>query len=144
MAEFGRELRLVREARGVSLDTLSAETKVQTRHFEALEQGDFHELPGGVFRRGILRAYLKALQLEEQPWMVRFDESVAENARTLGLPLEPKEDAWATFATNVKRNRMQTRRATGVRWLGVILFALILAASTWAVWERVVAPRLSQ
>jgi cytoskeletal protein RodZ len=144
MAEFGRELRLVREARGVSLDTLSAETKVQMRHFEALEQGEFHELPGGVFRRGILRAYLQALQLEEQPWMLRFDESVAENARALGLPMEPKEDAWVTFATNVKRNRTQTRQGTRMRWLGVILFALILAVSSWAVWKHLLAPRLYQ
>jgi len=144
MAEFGTELRLVREARGVSLDTLSAETKVQTRHFEALEQGEFHELPGGVFRRGILRAYLQALQVEEQPWLLRFDESVAEHARSLGLPMEPKEDAWVTFATNVKRNRTQTRRSTRMRWLGVIVFALMLGVGSWAVWVRLLAPRLSQ
>lgn len=74
MTGFGEALRFERERRGISLHALSAETKVQPRHFLALEQDAFGELPGGVFRRGILRAYLHALELEEQEWVPRFDQ----------------------------------------------------------------------
>jgi cytoskeletal protein RodZ len=134
MAAFGEELRRQRDARGVALDVMSAETKVQARYLEALEHGDFHKLPGGVFRRGILRAYLKALGLEEQEWLPRFDASVAENARAHGLSACQDEDAWVTFAYNVKKNRNHQKQTYGWRWAGVLAIALLLGAGGWAVW----------
>jgi cytoskeletal protein RodZ len=135
MRAFGDELRLERETRGVSLDALSAQTKVNTRHLLALESGHFHELPGGVFRRGILRAYVKALGLEEAEWLPRFEASVADNARRLGLQAEPEEDAWVTFASNVKKNRVRQRPSTLRRWLGVLVLAILLAVAGWALWH---------
>ncbi len=135
MGVFGDQLRVERENRGFSLAALSAQTKVNSRHLEALEAGHFHELPGGVFRRGILRAYLNALGLEESDWLPRFEASVAENARKRGLQAEPEEDAWVTFASNVKKNRGGNRRSTTGRWLGVLMLALLLAMAGWALWH---------
>jgi cytoskeletal protein RodZ len=131
---FEDELRLERESRGMSLEGLSAQTKVNLRHLQALEAGRFHELPGGVFRRGIVRAYLKALRLEESDWLPRFEAGLADNARRLGLKAEPDEDAWVTFASNVKKNRVRQRQSTARRWLGVLLLAAVLAMAGWAVW----------
>ena len=135
MGAFEHELRLERERRGMSLELLSAQTKINPRHLEALESGRFHELPGGVFRRGILRAYLKALDLEETHWLPRFDTSVADNAQRLGLKADPEEDAWVKFASNVKKNRMRQRQSTRGRWLGVLLLAALLAVAGWALWH---------
>jgi cytoskeleton protein RodZ len=134
MAGFGEELRLEREGRGISLEDLSAETKVQPRYFEALEQGEFHELPGGVFRRGIVRAYLSGLRLEETAWMSRFEASAAEHARRRGENSDADAEAWVTFATNVKRNRSEQRRTTGWRWLGVGALLLVVGSGGWALW----------
>jgi len=134
MAGFGEELRLEREGLGVSLETLSAETKIQPRYFEALEQGEFHELPGGVFRRGIVRAYLNGLHLDETAWMPRFEASAAEHARRRGENQEVDAEAWVTFATNVKRNRSERRRTTGRRWLGVGALAVVVGSGGWALW----------
>ncbi len=135
MAAFGEELRRERERRGLSLLGLSEQTKVNPRYFEALERGDFHELPGGVFRRGIFRAYLNALALEETEWLPRFETNVAENARTRGLSVVSPEDAWVTFASNVKKNRQGERRSTAIRWSGVILLAVLLVFAAWALWH---------
>jgi len=134
MTGFGEELRVEREGRGVSLEALSAETKVQTRHFEALERGEFHELPGGVFRRGILRSYLNALGLDEQEWMPRFDASVAENARSRGLSAVSEDEAWVTFASNVKKNRTPPRRRSAIRWAGVTGLLAVVGLAAWALW----------
>ncbi len=135
MAAFGDDLRAEREQRGVSLDGLSVLTKISTRHLESLEREQFHQLPGGIFRRGILRAYLNALGLSESEWLPRFESSVAENARRLGLKAEPEEDAWVTFASNVKKNRVANRQSTTGRWLGVVLLAALLAVAGWALWH---------
>ena len=65
-AEFGERLRAERERIGITLETMSAQTKVNLRHLEALERGDYRVLPGGVFRRGFVRAYLKAVGLDRR------------------------------------------------------------------------------
>jgi cytoskeletal protein RodZ len=135
MSEFGKKLRLAREDRGVSLTALTAETKVNLRLLEALEEGNFHELPGGVFRRGILRAYLKALDLDEAEWLPEFEAGVQENARQHGLKTEADEEAWVTFASNVKKNRMRQQERTGWRWAGLLLLLAILLLAGWAVWH---------
>ncbi len=135
MSGFGEELRLEREGRGVSLEWLCAETKVQPRHFSALERGEFHELPGGVFRKGIVRAYLHALSLEEDAWMPKFDASFAAHTQARGEQPIPAEEAWVEFASNVKKNRVETRQRNGLRWAGVFLLLALLALAGWALWH---------
>ena len=58
MERFCDELRWEREQRKVSIEAICEETKISARHLLALEAGEYSELPGGVFRKGILRSYL--------------------------------------------------------------------------------------
>lgn len=141
-AGFGEGLRSERERRGVSLASLSAQTKVNPRHLEALEQGDYRVLPGGVFRRGIVRAYLASVGLDEHEWMPRFQASYEAHARALGVATENDPEGWATFAANVKRNRSTPKPKTALRWLGVLALFLILLAATWALWHFLLRARL--
>ena len=134
---FGEELRSERERRGVSIERLCADTKVNLRFIEALERGDYRALPGGVFRRGFVRAYLKAVGLDEETWLPRFDASYAELVQSLGIDSEQAAEDWATFAVNVKRNRGAPRRRLAKRWLGVLLMLSVLAAAVWSVWHFV-------
>ena len=139
---FGEDLRTERERRGISIERLCADTKVNRRFIEALERGDYRELPGGVFRRGFVRAYLKAVGLDETDWMARFEQSYAALARSLGISAENQEDDWATFAVNVKRNRGASKRQSWKRWLGVLAMLLALIAASWAVWHYMLKDRI--
>jgi cytoskeleton protein RodZ len=134
MAGFGEQLRLERERQGMSLLSISAETKVQTRYFEALERDELQELPGGVFRRGILRSYLGALGMDEATWMPGFDQLIADQARLTGQRVESPEQAWVTFATNVKRSRIQQKKSSHWRWAGVLVLFAVVAGGCWALW----------
>ena len=67
MERFCDDLRWEREQRKISIETICDKTKVSSRHLLALEAGQYGELPGGVFRKGIVRSYLGALGLEESP-----------------------------------------------------------------------------
>lgn len=142
MATFGQELREERERRGLSLEILCAQTRVQQRYLTALEQDDYAALPGGVFRKGIVRAYLTAAGLAEEDWLPRFQQSFDEHARQAGGPVAPGTDDWAAFAENVRRNRVGTGRRSSVRWLGVLVLFLVLAAAAWAVWQFLLRNRL--
>jgi cytoskeletal protein RodZ len=132
MKRFGDELRLEREQKRVTLETICAVTKVSVRHLEALESGHYSELPGGVFRKGILRSYLSALGLEESPWMERFETTLRESgaAQTDG-------DDWVEFAENVRRNRGGIESGTGSRWVGVAAMGGTLVMLGWGVWKFV-------
>jgi cytoskeletal protein RodZ len=134
MAEFGEGLRSERERRGMSLEAICAETKVSPRHLAALEREDYKALPSGVFRRGIVRAYLRSLGLDEQVWMPRFEASYGARMGTRS-DSGPDEAALATFALNVKKNRGAQRRSQTARWIGVMLLGLLVAATGWAVWN---------
>jgi cytoskeleton protein RodZ len=137
MERFCDELRWEREQRDVSVETICAETKVSPKHVEALESGDFGELPGGVFRKGILRSYLKVLGLDEAPWMARFEASLIAGGFT-----DSAGSDWTEFAENVRRMRVSTRPHTERRWLGVAGMFVLLALCGWLVWTLVVRPRV--
>lgn len=143
MTGFGEQLRFQREQLGVSIESLCAATKVQQRHLLALEQEDYRALPGGVFRRGIVRAYLTAAGLDETTWMPRFEQSYHEQARRLGLESPSDSAAWATFAENVKRNRVPVAQSNSLRWLGVLALLLALLAGAWALWHYVLRFRIA-
>jgi cytoskeleton protein RodZ len=138
MERFCDELRLERERRQITLDTICAVTKVSPRHLKALEAGEYTELPGGVFRKGIVRSYLKVLGLEESSWLERFEASLRE----CGLEEHPSED-WVEFAENVRRNRgHMDGPSTRPRWVGVAAMVAMLAALGWSVWRFVLHGRL--
>ena len=115
---------------------------MQQKYLEALEHDDFGALPGGVFRKGIFRAYLSATGLEEADWMPRFEQSLEADARSRGLDPEQKDQEWAAFAENVRRNRVHAGRQNSFRWLGVLVLLLLLAAAAWATWRFLIRPRL--
>src|SRR5260370_22939108 len=107
-------LRWERERRKVSSETIREVTKVSSRHVLALEAGEYAQLPGGVFRKGIVRSYLKVLGLDEVPWIERFEASLRES----GAAASDDED-WVEFAENVRRNRGRMDNGTSLRWMDV-------------------------
>ena len=141
-AGFGKALRAERERRGVTLAALCAETKVGENHIQALEQEDYAALPGGVFRRGIVRAYLKTVGLDESEWMLRFQTSYDQQMQALGKDKELDEAAWETFADNVRKARKVNSGGGNLRWLGVLALFLVVIAAAWLLWFYVLRSRL--
>jgi cytoskeleton protein RodZ len=137
MERFCDELRCERERRKVSIETICEETKVSSRHLLALEAGEYGQLPGGVFRKGIVRSYLGALGLDEERWIERFEASLRESgaAGTEG-------NDWIEFAENVRRNRAAIQPPTATRWMGVGIMLASLAALGWGVWKFALHGRL--
>jgi cytoskeleton protein RodZ len=140
LAAFGEDLRRAREERGVAVEAICEATKVSPKHIRALEAGEFADMPGGVFRRGFVRSYLRVLGLDEGDWMPRFEQS----CREIGMG-DPAGMEWATFAENVKNSRGVSARRAGFRRLALGLLVVLLALAGWTVWRvrthRSVLPR---
>lgn len=72
MASFGENLQREREMRGVTLQEISAATKIGVRFLHALETEDFGQLPGGIFTRSFIRAYARYLGLDEERVLAEY------------------------------------------------------------------------
>ena len=73
MFEIGSSLREARERRDLSYGQVEAETAIRTRYIRALEDEDFHILPGPTYTKGFLRAYAEYLGLDGQPFVDEFN-----------------------------------------------------------------------
>jgi cytoskeletal protein RodZ len=60
----GDRLRDARELRGLDLYRVERDTKIRHKFLEALEAGEYAELPGDVYARGFLRNYASYLGLD--------------------------------------------------------------------------------
>lgn len=60
----GSRLRAAREARGLSMGQVAAQTRISQRALAALENGDFAALPGRTYAIGFARTYARAVGLD--------------------------------------------------------------------------------
>jgi transcriptional regulator with XRE-family HTH domain len=64
--EIGEQLRVAREARGLTLEQVAAETRLPQRHLVTMEAGDFAALPGRTYAVGFAKTYAKAVGLDPE------------------------------------------------------------------------------
>ncbi len=120
---FGEHLRRERELRGVTLDEITAATRIGTRYLEAFENEQWDRLPGGVFNRGFVRSIAHFLGLDEENLLAEYMHA------TNGLT---KPSSWASQthpASEPDRRWMQ---------LVVLLLVVIVLASGggWLGWRH--------
>ena len=66
MTNFGTNFKKARESRGIPLGQIAVETRISTRFLQAIENEDFHLLPGGIFNRGFVRTYAERIGLDPE------------------------------------------------------------------------------
>jgi len=72
----GQLLRRARERRGLSLQEIAKETKLPQRHLEALEQDNLTLLPAAFYQRAEIRAYARAVGLDQKTLLDRLDPAL--------------------------------------------------------------------
>jgi cytoskeleton protein RodZ len=60
----GQRLREAREAKGVSLEEIAAQTRIPTRHLASLEVGDWDKLPAATYSIGFAKNYASVVGLD--------------------------------------------------------------------------------
>jgi cytoskeletal protein RodZ len=58
-------VKIWRQKKGISLETIAASTKLSVRQLEAIESGDFSRLPGGIYNTNYIKQYARAIQFDE-------------------------------------------------------------------------------
>jgi transcriptional regulator with XRE-family HTH domain len=128
MGSFGEDLRTERLARRISLEQITAVTKISTHLLQALEQNKFRSLPGGILNKGIVRGYASAIGLDQQDWTDRFMRAYTTSGEMLD-----DDRGWAQFASNVGKARILRHDAIEIRlrWAGAVLLLLVVAAACY-------------
>jgi cytoskeleton protein RodZ len=93
-ASFGEQLRLAREARGITLREISEQTRISTRYLEAIEADDYKRLPGGIFNKSFIKAYAKYIGFDEQEALEAYTRTAREQGTSpddvVSTPYQPR------------------------------------------------------
>jgi cytoskeletal protein RodZ len=65
-------LATIRSNRGISLRQIAESTKIGVRALEAIEQGEFQKLPGGIYTTSYIRQYARAIDYDEQEILAAY------------------------------------------------------------------------
>lgn len=79
----GAQLRAAREAAGMEVEQVAAETRIPQRHLVAIERGDFAALPSRTYAIGFTRTYARLLGLDERTVLdqVRAELATSQSER---------------------------------------------------------------
>jgi len=125
-SSFGEQLRLAREARGISLREISDQTRISTRYLEAIESGDLKRLPGGIFNRSFIKAYARYVGYDETEAL----EAYARTAREMGD--SPDDVSTTPYKSHVYTDGSGSRSPL-VTLLLTILILAILSLAVYAI-----------
>ena len=119
--KIGQELLRSRQGQNIALEQAAEETHIRLHYLEAMEKGDFSQLPSKAHMRGFLRTYADYLGiapdsllniLDEPEYRSPETEPVAQEVQTPDVPEttpnsilifkdmgsgEAKRDAWFLF-----------------------------------------------
>ena len=114
MTNFGASFKKARESKGISLVQIAGETRISTRFLAAIENEEFHLLPGGIFNRGFVRTFAEIVGLDP-------DQAVADYARVAEVR-EPNDALASASARPGKGERHLYSAAVGILALAIAIF----------------------
>jgi cytoskeleton protein RodZ len=112
---FGEHLKREREMRGVTLEEISAATRIAPRFLAALESEQWELLPGGVFNRGFIRSVARYLGLDEDSLVAEYALETRGRSDP-GVVADPPEEPDRNWA----------------RIFVVVVVVLVVLAGGWA------------
>jgi transcriptional regulator with XRE-family HTH domain len=69
---FGPNLRRIRIQKGISLEQIAASAKVNAALWAGLERNDFSRWPAGIYARGFVRQYARAIGVDVESTVDAF------------------------------------------------------------------------
>lgn len=114
----GNMLREAREAKGLELEAIAAETRIPLRHLEAIEAGDFGQLPSRTYAIGFSRTYAREVGLNEREVLDQVRTDLAEE--------EPHRPARPDRFEPGDPARVPSR---GLAWLSLVAVVLLVVGA---------------
>jgi cytoskeletal protein RodZ len=98
LEQIGQQLKMARDAMGLSLGQISERTKIPLNHLEALDTGRTDDLPEPVYVSGFIKRYAECVGLDAQDLSDQYRKAVDgtenSNGRFAFLRSAPKEQPY--------------------------------------------------
>jgi cytoskeleton protein RodZ len=134
MASLGEMLRRERMAKGIELESVSAETRISVRYLEALENDDWGQLPGLLFSRSFARQYGRIVGLPEEEIERELDR--LGPAATAEVSMQPERGGGdlppIPEAVGVRRAPSRKLYSSAI-WL---LMVVVICTGAYVLWSR--------
>ena len=119
METFSEQLKKQREERKIRLSDVAVQTRISMKFLEAIESGNFEILPG-TYIRAFIRDYAKAIGLDPDETIRRFDQHI-EAMKAAG-----DEKADEDRAKSVGRQiNLSTTQKIGLGAAGILILAVL-------------------
>lgn len=93
-ASLGEKLRQAREAKGLDLRDVADNTRIALNYLEAIEADNYKPLPGGIFNKGFVRSFAKAVGVDEKEALADYTNLMARQGASASdednLPRRPQ------------------------------------------------------
>ena len=129
MAQIGNILREARIRKGWSLKDVSDVTKVRTKYLEALEQNDFHVIPGSTFVKAYLRTYASLLRLDADALVEEYRSTYERGKDDSGEYYDQTAERARSRSLTRQKSKTMKRTRRGYTVIGVVaIVAVVLLA----------------
>jgi cytoskeletal protein RodZ len=143
MTDIGRELAQARQRAALSLEELARRTKISLPILEAIERNDIKNLPGGLYTRGLLRAYAREVGCDPEDVVRRFRESLDGDLAEHEITLEEiarTAERGPNGSRTVPPDSTDADRRRTIRQLAMIAFGVLGASVAYGAFGGVIRP----
>lgn len=109
MMGLGTLLEKARLEQGLTIDELAKRTKIRPQFLQAIEEEEYHLLPGEAYVKPFIRSYAKALGVEEQLEAEYAEATLLSNELT----------------TSIRERRERTRKSRRKRFIFSFVLAIL-------------------
>src|SRR5690625_890164 len=129
--EIGVRLKEAREAKNLSLESLQETTKIQKRYLVAIEQGDFHVLPGKFYARAFIKEYAIAVGLNPDELLEEYKSEIPST----------EDESMVQYSRIQRSNKENRREKTPANFsflptVTVVLLVIAIFFSAWFFYQK--------
>lgn len=126
--DIGARLKEARLEKGLSLDSLQETTKIQKRYLIAIEEGNFHILPGKFYARAFIKEYANAVGLDPNELMEEHKEEVPKTEEQV----ETEKIEYSRVDRSRKESRDKSSKLTA--YLPTVITIIAIVGVLFAAW----------
>ncbi|HZS53011.1 MAG TPA: RodZ domain-containing protein [Bryobacteraceae bacterium] len=131
MESVGQKLREARSRLGLTLEQVSADTRISLKNLRAIEADDLSCISSPFFYRSFVRQFAGKVEID----YTNIADEVQQTANTLPQPLMPGQGDTGTIHVSA----LKVRRPRNLRWLrSVMSFCVVVTACSamYALWQN--------
>jgi len=133
MESVGQKLRAIRLQRGLTLEDISAKTRISTKNLQAIERDDLSPIGSSFFYKSFVRQFAQQLNLN----FSELAAAVQSLTAALPEPLMPGQTASGVALPTVPA--LRSRRRKGLHWISSftsLMVMLVACSMLYSMWQN--------